>query len=63
MLGYVLGNFAKDETPWLEALCDSIADNAAILAEGMGNQFQNRIHSAMVPFGLAPEAKGSRISP
>ena len=60
VLGYVLGNFAKDETAWLEALCDGIADSAAVLAEGMGNQFQNRIHAAMAPFTLTAGAKDNR---
>ena len=53
VLGYVLGQFAKDEAPWVEALCDGIADGAAELAEGKDNQFQNRMHAAMAPFASA----------
>jgi PTH1 family peptidyl-tRNA hydrolase len=29
---YVLSDFAKSERPWVEGLCDVIADNAALLA-------------------------------
>jgi len=48
---YVLQDFAKDEWPWVEALCDVIADNAGLLVEGKDANFQNRVHLAM-------EAKG-----
>jgi peptidyl-tRNA hydrolase, PTH1 family len=44
---YVLQNFAKDEWPWVETLCDVIADNAALLAEGKDSTFQNKVHLAM----------------
>ena len=30
---HVLGDFAKSERPWVETLCEVIADNAALLAE------------------------------
>jgi len=49
--GHVLGDFAKDEWSWVEALCDVIADNAGLLVEGKDASFQNRVHLAM-------EAKG-----
>ncbi len=32
--GYVLSDFAKNERPWVEALCEAIADNAGLLADG-----------------------------
>jgi peptidyl-tRNA hydrolase, PTH1 family len=44
---YVLQNFAKDEWPWVETLCDVIADNAALLTEGKDSTFQNKVHLAM----------------
>ena len=44
---YVLQDFAKDERPWVEALCEIIADNAALLAEGKDSTFQNKVHLAM----------------
>lgn len=48
---HVLGDFAKRDWVWVEALCDVIADNAALLVEGKDSTFQNRVHLAM-------EAKG-----
>jgi PTH1 family peptidyl-tRNA hydrolase len=48
---HVLGDFAKSEWAWVEALCDVIADNAPLLIEGKDSTFQNKIHLAM-------EAKG-----
>jgi PTH1 family peptidyl-tRNA hydrolase len=47
----VLGDFAKSDWGWVEALCDVIADNAPLLVEGKDSTFQNRVHLAM-------EAKG-----
>ena len=35
---YVLSDFAKSERPWVEALCDAIADNAAAAREGRGRE-------------------------
>jgi PTH1 family peptidyl-tRNA hydrolase len=49
--GYVLNDFAKSEEPWVEALCDAIADNAGLLVTGDDNGLQNKLHLAM-------EAKG-----
>jgi PTH1 family peptidyl-tRNA hydrolase len=47
MEAYVLQNFAKDEWPWVKALCEIIADNAALLVEGKDSSFQNKVHLAM----------------
>ena len=44
---YVLQDFAKSERPWVEALCDITADNAALLAAGSDSSFQNKVHLAM----------------
>jgi len=44
---YVLSDFAKSERPWVEALCDVIADNAALLAANEDASFQNKVHLAM----------------
>jgi peptidyl-tRNA hydrolase, PTH1 family len=51
MQSYVLQDFAKSDWPWVEALCDVVADNVALLIEGKDSTFQNRVHLAM-------EAKG-----
>jgi PTH1 family peptidyl-tRNA hydrolase len=48
---HVLGDFAKSEWAWVEALCDVVADSAALLVEGKDSSFQNKVHLAM-------EAKG-----
>jgi peptidyl-tRNA hydrolase, PTH1 family len=45
--GHVLGDFAKSERPWVEALCDTIADNAELLVRGQDATFQNKVHLAM----------------
>ena len=44
---YVLSDFAKSEREWVTALCDVIADNAALLAAGEDANFQNKVHLAM----------------
>jgi peptidyl-tRNA hydrolase, PTH1 family len=49
---YVLQDFAKSEWPWVEALCDVIADNAALLVDGKDASFQNKVHLAMAAKGF-----------
>jgi peptidyl-tRNA hydrolase, PTH1 family len=48
---HVLSDFTKDDRPWVEALCEAIADHAGLLATGKDSTFQNRVH-------LALQAKG-----
>jgi PTH1 family peptidyl-tRNA hydrolase len=50
--GYVLNDFAKSERPWVEALCDIIADNAPLIAKGQDPSFQNKVHLAMQAKGF-----------
>jgi PTH1 family peptidyl-tRNA hydrolase len=50
---YVLSDFAKAERPWVESLCDIVADNAALLAKGDDAGFQNRVHLAMNAKGFS----------
>jgi len=50
---YVLSDFAKSERPWVEALCDVIADNAALLAANEDASFQNKVHLAMDAKGFS----------
>ena len=54
---YVLQDFAKDEWPWVEALCEIVADNVGLLIEGKDSTFLNRVHLAMSAkgFGQADE--------
>jgi PTH1 family peptidyl-tRNA hydrolase len=49
---HVLSDFAKDERPWVEALCDIIADNADLLVNGQDASFQNKVHLAMQAKGF-----------
>jgi PTH1 family peptidyl-tRNA hydrolase len=44
---HVLGDFAKSERPWVDALCDIIAENAELLVRGQDATFQNKVHLAM----------------
>jgi peptidyl-tRNA hydrolase, PTH1 family len=54
---YVLGNFAKAEQPWVEAMCEAIAANAGYLADGADNNFQNKVFLAMQESGTLDEAE------
>jgi peptidyl-tRNA hydrolase, PTH1 family len=56
---HVLSDFAKSERPWVEALCDIIADNVGMLAQGKDASFQNKVHLAMTAkgFGAAKDAE------
>ncbi|MGH8733630.1 MAG: glycerophosphodiester phosphodiesterase family protein [Burkholderiales bacterium] len=49
---HVLSDFAKSERAWVEALCETIADNAELLAKGQDATFQNKIHLAMQAKGF-----------
>jgi PTH1 family peptidyl-tRNA hydrolase len=49
---HVLGDFSKSEWPWVQAVCDVIADNAALLVEGKDSSFQNKVHLAMAARGF-----------
>ena len=48
---HVLSAFAKADRPWVEALCEAVADNAGLLVTGKDSTFQNKVH-------LALQAKG-----
>jgi PTH1 family peptidyl-tRNA hydrolase len=52
---HVLGDFAKHERPWVEALCEIMADNAGLLVEAKDSSFQNRVHLAMQAKGFREE--------
>ena len=49
---YVLSDFAKDDRPWVQALCEAVADNAALLATGRDSTFQNKVHLSMQAKGF-----------
>ena len=54
---YVLNDFAKSERGWVDCLIDAIADNAALLAKGDDNGFQNKVHLALDAAGFAAPAR------
>jgi len=49
---YVLADFARDDASWVTALCEAVADNAALLAAGRNSTFQNKVHLAMQAKGF-----------
>lgn len=49
---YVLADFAKDDGPWVTALCEAVADSAGQLATGRDSTFQNKVHLAMQAKGF-----------
>jgi peptidyl-tRNA hydrolase, PTH1 family len=49
---YVLDNFTKTERPWVEAVCDIIADNVIMIVKGEDSDFQNKVHLAMQARGF-----------
>ena len=49
--GHVLSDFAKSDRPWVEALCEAVAEHAGLLTTEKDSTFQNRVH-------LALQAKG-----
>src|SRR5437764_3697269 len=50
----VLNDFAKDERPWVEAVCAIMADNADLLAKGEDASFQNKVALGMQAKGFLP---------
>ena len=59
--GHVLSDFAKDDRPWVEALCAAIADNAGLLASGKDSTFQNKVHLAMQAKGFFDKDDGDAV--
>ena len=49
---HVLSDFAKSDRPWVEALCEAVADNAGLLTSERDSTFQNRVHLALAAKGL-----------
>jgi peptidyl-tRNA hydrolase, PTH1 family len=55
---HVLSDFAKSDRPWVEGVCEIMADNAELLAKGQDATFQNRVHLAMDAKGFGPKDPG-----
>jgi peptidyl-tRNA hydrolase, PTH1 family len=49
---YVLGDFAKSEAGWVDAVCDATARFAELLASGQDASFQNKVHLALDAAGF-----------
>ena len=49
--GHVLGDFAKVDRPWLEALIDAVADEAPLLVGGRHEEMMTRVAERLRPFG------------
>ena len=49
---HVLSDFAKSDRPWVEALCEAVDDNAALLATGKDSTFQNKVHLVLQAKGI-----------
>ena len=54
---YVLGDFAKSEAGWVDALSDAIARNAELLVKGDDPGLQNKVHLAMAAAGFKDDGK------
>jgi PTH1 family peptidyl-tRNA hydrolase len=52
---YVLHDFAKEDSAWLEPLLEAVAEHAPLLASGEDSTFMNRVHLAMAEEDDEPE--------
>ena len=57
---YVLGDFAKAERPWVEALCDIFADNSAMATQGIGEPPVVPVAAALA--NAVFDATGARVT-
>jgi PTH1 family peptidyl-tRNA hydrolase len=56
--GHVLSDFAKSDRPWVEGLCEAIAEHAGLLATDKDSTFQNRVHLALQAKGFLDKEEG-----
>jgi PTH1 family peptidyl-tRNA hydrolase len=49
---HVLSDFAKSDRPWVEALRETVAENAGLIAIDRDSTFQNKVHLAMQAKGF-----------
>lgn len=59
VLTHVLDDFPRSERPWVEALVNVVAENAALLVAGQDTAFQNKVHLAVQAKGLVEKNDGS----
>ena len=58
--GYVLSDFAKSDRPWVETLCEAVADSAGLLVTGRDSTFQNKVHLAMQGKGFSDGSEDAK---
>src|SRR6201987_6013881 len=49
---HVFSGFSKADDAWVAALCEAVADNAALLAAGQDSSFANKVHLSMQSKGF-----------
>jgi peptidyl-tRNA hydrolase, PTH1 family len=49
---YVLSDFAREDLPWVNALCAAISTHAGLLAEGKDEEYQRKINEEMENSGF-----------
>src|ERR1044072_4539143 len=52
--GHVLSDFSNADREWVEALCEVVAANVELIAQGKDATFQNKVHLAMTAKGFGP---------
>ena len=57
VMPYVLGDFAKSEKGWVDAVCDACADFCELLAAGRTEEFQNRVHLFLEAQGFGEQKR------
>ena len=57
VLAYVLNDFGKGESVWVDVLTEAVADGAELLAKGEDNSFQNKVHLRMDAAGFGENGK------
>jgi PTH1 family peptidyl-tRNA hydrolase len=57
VMPYVLGDFAKSEKGWVDAVCDACADFTDLLAAGRPEEFQNRVHLFLEAQGFSEQKR------
>ena len=59
---YVLSDFAKSESGWVEALINILADNVELLVRGQDASYQNKVHLSMAAKGFGANGDAEQNS-
>ncbi|MEM8551116.1 MAG: aminoacyl-tRNA hydrolase [Pseudomonadota bacterium] len=60
---YVLHDFAKDDSAWLDPLLDAMAEHAPLLAKGQDARFASKVHEELSKKGLKKPPVGAPVPP